>query len=105
MRGPEPGDAGDGERDERDRERNRAAQPARAFARLGPRNSLSVMGNAPFQPSGLGRAEGRSGSNMDAACHDRRRGSLGRALAFVLIATTLNAVFDLNLIGQFAAKG
>jgi hypothetical protein len=34
-----------------------------------------------------------------------RRTSLGRALVFVLIATMLNAMFYLNLIGQFAAKG
>ncbi|HKY85445.1 MAG TPA: hypothetical protein VJL90_01655 [Pseudorhodoplanes sp.] len=42
---------------------------------------------------------------MDAACHDRRRTSLGRALVFVLIATILNTVFYLNLIGQLSAKG
>ena len=34
-----------------------------------------------------------------------RRTSLGRALVFVLIATMLNVMFYLNLIGQFAAKG
>jgi drug/metabolite transporter (DMT)-like permease len=34
-----------------------------------------------------------------------RRTSLGRAFVFVLIATMLNAMFYLNLIGQFSAKG
>jgi hypothetical protein len=34
-----------------------------------------------------------------------RRTALGRALIFVLIAAMLNAMFYLNLIGQFAAKG
>ena len=34
-----------------------------------------------------------------------RRKSLGRALIFVLLAAMLNAIFYLQLVGQFAAKG